>query len=194
VPAVPVTIFSDFTCPYCYVTEAALWRAGSSGSATLRFRAYELYPAPLPATSPADEPGWREAIAPFAEELALSISAPAFRPRTAKAHEAACFAAARGRELKLRRSIFAAYWGEGADIGRIDVLTSLAAEVGLDGEALKIALDIDLHHDDLVRHRDTAARLRIPGAPTIFVGEGALARVLIGAHSPAALDEALAGR
>lgn len=190
----PVTIFSDFTCPYSFIMEAALWSRMEAGVIKVTYRAYELYPAPLPAPSPAGEPGWHEAVAPLAAELGITISVPSYRPRTAKAHEAAYFAAERGLATPLRRALFTAYWSEQVDIGRIDVITRTAAEVGIDAEELRIALDIDMHREQALRDREIADRLRVPGAPTLFIGTGHDARVLIGAHPASALDEALAGR
>jgi predicted DsbA family dithiol-disulfide isomerase len=194
VSVLPITVFSDFTCPYSFVTEAALWRRAGDG-VDLRFRAFELYPEGTQAPSPREEPGWQEQLRPLMVEMGMEIAVPDFRPRTGKAHEAAAFArAAAAAEIPLRRAIFEAYWRRGQDIGRIDVLVGLAAGVGLDGEGLKIALDIDTHGESRQRDAALAARLRVPGAPTIFLGEGATARVLLGAQSASALDEALAVR
>ncbi len=192
-PVLPVTVFSDFTCPYSFVTEAALW-SREGDQVALRFRAFELYPDGTDAPAPRGEPGWQEQLRPLAGELRLAITAPDHRPRTAKAHEAAAFARAAGAEIQLRRAIYQAYWSESRDVARIDVLVHLATGVGLDGEALKIALDIDLHREERLRDAALAARLRVPGVPAIFVGEGRDARVLLGAQSASALDEALAVR
>jgi predicted DsbA family dithiol-disulfide isomerase len=190
----PVTIFSDLTCPYSYVTEAALWPMADAGRIELRFRAYELHPGPDAAPAPSAEPGWQDDIAPLARALGLTLTAPSFRPRTAKAHEALRFARSHGGEIALRRAIFAAYWANGEDIGRIDVLARLAEGASLDPEALRIELDIDLHLEAVRNDRELASRLRVPGAPTLFVGEGRDARILVGAASLQTLDEALAGR
>ena len=38
-----VTVFTDFACPYSYLSEAVLWDLREA-EITLRFRAFELYP------------------------------------------------------------------------------------------------------------------------------------------------------
>ncbi|MBA2671458.1 MAG: DsbA family protein [Gemmatimonadetes bacterium] len=192
--ALTATIFSDFTCPFCYVTEAALWRRADGGDLSVRYRALELYPHPSPAPSPRDEAGWREEIEPLAVELGLTLRAPDFRPRTRKAHEAACFAGVRGREQRLRRALFSAYWQREEDIGRIDTIVAIARDAGLDAEELKIALDIDTHSDEVQHDGEIARQLNLPGVPTLYLGLGPGARVLLGAQSLAAIDEAIAGR
>jgi predicted DsbA family dithiol-disulfide isomerase len=194
VQAQAATIFSDFTCPFCYVTEATLWRRAESGVLNVRYRALELYPHPAPAPSPREENGWRPAVEPLAVELGLTLRAPGFRPRTRKAHEAACFAAVRGLEQQLRRAIFTAYWEQEKDIGRIDTLVEIARDVGIDAEELKIALDIDTHSDEVRHDGEVARQLNLPGAPALYLGLGPGARVLLGAPSSTAIDEAIADR
>lgn len=185
----PITIFADFTCPFSYVTEAALWRRAARGGVEVRPRAYELYPVPAPLPGP--EAGWREPLEPLLRELALEARPPALRPRTHKAHEAAAFAAERGVGEAMRAAIYAAYWADGEDIGRIDVLLARIQPLGVDPEELKIALDIDRHRDEVLRDRALAERLRITGTPTLFLGTGSAARALVGAQSPAQLDAAV---
>lgn len=186
----PVTVFSDFTCAYCYATEAALWRRAERGDVELHFRAYELYPALLPAEPAVADP----AASALAAELGLELSPPDFRPRTAKAHEAARFAAERGVERAMRGAIYSAFWTAQKDIGRIDVLVPLIEPLGVDPEELRIALDIDRYRETVEHDREVATRLRIQAVPTLFLGTGPGATILVGAQTPAALDAALATR
>jgi predicted DsbA family dithiol-disulfide isomerase len=185
-------VFSDFTCPYCYVTDAAL-RSSAASSHPIAFHALELHPdAPRPA--PALEPEWRSALADLAAELHLPLAAPDFRPSSLKAHEAARWARDHGIEREMREAIFHAYWADMEDIGRIDVLERLAAGLNTDSTALKIALDIDRHAEEVLADLRLAERLRITSSPTLFLGIGKDVRILVGAQSPASLDAALATR
>jgi len=189
--ALPVTVFFDFTCPYSYVAVAALQRRAASGDVEVRGRALELFPAPEPLRAPGEDPPWEEEVAPRAAELRLELRAPGFRPRTRKAHEAAAFAAERGVAPEMRSAIFSAYWVEGLDIGRIDVLAALAGGIGLDAEDLRIELDIDRYRDAVLADEALARRLRIARTPTLFVGTGPAARVLVGAPSGEELEAAI---
>jgi predicted DsbA family dithiol-disulfide isomerase len=187
-----LTLFSDFTCPYSYVTEAGLrGLMRRDGEVEIRYRALELYPAPTEPIAPAEEEGWEEAVRPLAERLGIELRAPGFRPRTRKAHEAARFAEERGVGAAMRDAIYRAYWAEERDIGRVDVLMEIVATLGVDPVDLKIALDIDRYSEAVVHDLLLAERLRVPGVPTLFVGTGPAATVLVGAQSPEALDEAL---
>ena len=124
----------------------------------------------------------------------VTLRDPGFAPRTRKAHEAARFAAERGLEAPMREAIYRALWEEGRDIGRIDVLRDLIAPLGVDPEELKIALDIDRWSDEVEADERVAARLRVAAVPTLYLGTGPTARILLGARTRAGLDEALAGR
>ena len=177
-----ITAFSDFSCPYSYLTESGLRRL-SSAEVEIEYRALELFPDPLPLPDPALEPAEWELLQELAAADELELRRVGFRPRTRKAHEAARFAREHGSEPDLRHEIFRAYWADERDIGRIDVLSDLALRVGLEPEEMKIALDIDRYSDEVENDEGLARRLRIPGSPTLFLGTGATARVVAGAQS-----------
>jgi predicted DsbA family dithiol-disulfide isomerase len=189
--AVPVVVFSDFACPFSYVTEAALRRMQAAGEVEPTHLAWELYPAPapLPAT---DDGGWMDALRPLADEagLALRVPAPA---RTRKAHEAAAFAASRGVGPAMREALFAAHFAEGRDIGRIDVLVEIGAGLGLDASELKVVLDVDAFSARVAAEQDAALRAGVQGVPTIVIGTGDTARWLVGARPFAELRAAVLG-
>lgn len=189
-----LTVFSDFTCPFSYLTEVAIRRLlVHHEPVEVRYRAMELYPADVAIPAPADEEAWQPAAAELARSLDVRLEIPSFRPRSRKAHEAACFARSRGIEDAMRDAIFHAYWVDQLDIGRIDVLTGLVAALDTDPIDLKIALDLDLHEPEAVADTELAHHLHLPGTPTIYLGSGQEARILVGAQTPAALDEAIRG-
>ena len=186
-----VVIFSDFSCPFSYLTEAALRQLATELEIEIEYRAFELYPAPAPLSSP-DGVGTPDSpLRRLADEIGVSLAQPERRPRTRKAHEAARFAREAGLEERLRERIYAAYWTDGRDIGRIDTLTELAEAEGIEGMRLRIALDIDLYADAVWGDRILAERLGITGVPTLIVGGGADARLLVGARPLHELREEL---
>lgn len=188
--AVPVLIFSDFTCPFCHVTEAALRRLEDEGLAAPRYAAYELYPAPAPlpaAAATADV----DAARPLADELGVPLNPPARVPRTRKAHEAAKLAAERGTGRAFREAAFAAYFAEGRDIGRVDVLVELAAAIGLDPTETHVVLDVDRYGGAVDADEALARRLGIAAVPALVVGGGADAELLLGAQPIEVLRDVL---
>lgn len=191
--AVPVLIFSDFTCPFCHVTEAALRRLEDEGVAAPRYAAFELYPAPapLPAVLSAND---LEAARPLAEELGAPLAPPPLVPRTRKAHEAAKLADAKGAGRAMREGIFAACFGDGRDVGRVDVLVELAAGVGLDPTETHVVLDVDRYGAAVDADGALARRLGITAVPALIVGGDADAELLLGAQPLDALRQVLRGK
>ncbi|HEX6368400.1 MAG TPA: DsbA family protein [Longimicrobium sp.] len=189
--AVPVVVFSDFACPFSYVTEAALRRMAAAGEVEATHLAWELYPAPAPLPS-ADDGAWMDALRPLADELGIALLAPA-PVRTRKAHEAASFAASKGAGPAMREALFAANFGQGRDIGRIDVLVEIGAGLGLDASELKVVLDVDAFAARVAAEQDAARRAGVEGVPTLVVGTGDEARWLVGARPFAELRAAVLG-
>ena len=183
--AVPVVVFSDFTCPFCHVTEAALRRLEDEGLAAPRYAAFELFPAPAPLGLPSADDV--RAALPLAEELGIALRLPPSTPRTRKAHEAAKLAEQKGGGRAMREAVFAAYFGEGRDVGRIDVLVELGAALGLDATELKVVLDVDTFSGAVDADRALAARLGIAAVPALVVGAGADAELVSGAQPYAEL-------
>lgn len=190
-PTRPITLFGDFTCPFTYVTEAALWVLSERRALDLRTRAFELFPAPEPMPDPPQDPAALEAARGLAKDAGVMLDPPRGRPRTRKAHEAAAHAERAGAGREMRAAIYRAYWEDGADIGRIDLLLELGEAVGIDATGLKIALDIDAARDVVLADLELAHRLRVTVVPTLYVGEGAGAVVLQGAREMQALDDAV---
>ncbi len=191
--AVQVEIVSDFTCPFSYVTEAALLRVAAETGAEVRHRAFELYPAPAPLPLDA-EMDWKDALAPLAAEAGVTLLRPGYQSRTRKAHEAARFAEEHGLGDAMRMAIYAAYFTEGRDVGRIDVLVEVGESAGLDRTELKVVLDIDRFTGSVLADEAWAERSGIGSVPTLVVGAGPESEVWVGAQSYAALRDAVAGR
>lgn len=189
--AVPVVVFSDFACPFSYVTEAALRRMQAAGEVEPTHLAWELYPLPAPLPA-ADAGEWLNALRPLADELGLPLHVPA-PVRTRKAHEAAAFAASRGAGPAMREALFAAHFGQGRDIGRIDVLVEIGAAAGLDASELKVVLDVDAFSARVAAEQEAGRGAGVEGVPTVVVGTGDEARWLVGARPYAELRAAVLG-
>ncbi|HEX2081694.1 MAG TPA: DsbA family protein [Longimicrobium sp.] len=189
--AIPVVVFSDFACPFSYVTEAALRRMEAAGEVEPTYLAWELYPAPAP-LPPSDAGEWMDALRPLADELGIPLRLPP-PVRTRKAHEAAAFAQSRGAGAAMRDALFAAHFGEGRDIGRIDVLAEIGEGVGLDRSELKVVLDVDSLAARVQAEQAAARRAGVEGVPTLVAGTGGEARWIVGARPFAELRAALLG-
>jgi predicted DsbA family dithiol-disulfide isomerase len=166
-----LVVFADYACPFCYLgeTQVARVRRGSGGT---EGAAFELRPqgTPLPTLrEPHLHDAWERVIEPLMQELQVEMRFPALATRTRKAHEAAAWARQEGAFAQLHEAIYRAYWQEGRDIGRIDVLMDIGAAVGLDRTGLKVALDIDQWTERVEQDREWAAQLGLSGVPAYLL-------------------------
>lgn len=189
--AVPVVVFSDFTCPFSYVTEAALQRLEDEGRAAPVYAAFELFPAPSPLPAIGEDEAWPDALLALAAEAGVELRTDRVPARTRKAHEAAKLAEQKGVGREMRRSLYAAHFRDGRDIGRIDVLVELAAALGLDLSEAKAVLDVDAFTAAVERDEALARRAGVEATPALIVGAGPGATLLFGAHGADALRQAL---
>jgi predicted DsbA family dithiol-disulfide isomerase len=183
-------VYSDYVCPFCYLADAAVQRLRAEGVACA-YRAYELWPSPAPlpdAHTDAAARRWSEVIEPLARELAVDIRRPLVQPRSRKAHESVAFARERGRFDDMHAAVFRAFFVQGADIGRIDVLARIGEELGLDRTELKVALDIDQYTEHVLSDERAAAAEGIVAVPTMLTERG---ERIVGVHSYEELCAAL---
>lgn len=180
---VPATLYADFTCPFSYVTEAAVQRGVQAKNLSVQPRAFELFPVATEVGAPdriADLPATVRNLAAVEK---ITLRQPGGRPRTGKAHEAACLAWEKGCGWDMRKRLYEAYFEDGEDIGRIDILVGLGAGLGIDATELKVALDIDQYTGEVRRQQRRARALGIVGVPSFVVKHGEWAGVHAGALS-----------
>jgi predicted DsbA family dithiol-disulfide isomerase len=169
-----LVVFADYVCPFCYLAESVLARLRADGIVPIDGCAVELRPAGTGLPSP--EVGWmRESwerdVLPLAAELGVEMQYPTLMTRTRKAHEAVAYARGHGRFDAMHEAVYRAYWQEGRDIGRIDVLTEIGAEVGLDAAGLRVELDIDKWSERVDQDMAWAALRGVTGVPAYLLHE-----------------------
>lgn len=158
---IKIDIWSDIACPWCYIgkrhLDLAIEQLGADiPEIEIEYHSYELSP-----DTPVDFEGseidylvGRKRISPQqAQEMLDRVTSVAANAgltydfaalnhtRTLKAHELLHFAKAHGRQKELSERLFRAYFTEGRHLGRIDELTELAADAGLDPAAARRALE-----------------------------------------------------
>lgn len=183
-----LVVFADYICPFCRLAEAGVARLRSEGW-TVEGAALELRPAGTPLPDPNAawiENAWKHSVEPLAAEAGVAMKRPSLMTRTRKAHEAAAFARSEGKYAAMNAAIYDAYWSDGRDIGRIDVLVDIGRTAGLDPGALRVALDIDQWTERVEQDEQRAAQLRISGVPAYVLtdatdnGTGVAAGIRVG--------------
>ncbi len=153
----PITVYSDVICPWCYVgkrrLEAALASPDMPAAIEFTWRPFELNPD-MPAEG-VERKAYRarkfgEArsaeldvqMARTGRELGIEFAFERMQrtPNTRLAHRLIWEADRQKRQDAVVNRLFRGYFEEGLDIGRMEVLTAIAAEAGLEPDAVQVAL------------------------------------------------------
>ncbi len=170
--------FFDYVDTTSWVVELWLAELLPLDGITVDRRPYELRPPPEVFLGPSD-PEWaasRSWALPTLEAMGRSLANPPLVPGTRKAHELALHAARKGCYEQIHSALFETFHEGAADIGRIDVLVSIAATAGLDASESKAVLDVDRYAEEVWEARRQAEELGVRGAPTILAGHKSLER------------------
>ena len=102
-----------------------------------------MRPEPIPTLDPDGDylvSAWRNHVYPLAAKMQMPLKRPPIQPRSRLAHEAAKWADKQFRFEEYNLAIFRAFFEQGKDIGDIEVLKGIAADLNLDKESLHISL------------------------------------------------------
>jgi predicted DsbA family dithiol-disulfide isomerase len=163
-------LFFDYVDPASFLLERRIRAREDSGLFPLVLEPFEVRPAPLQLLDPQEETWaahWR-AMATAAGAMDLALADPWIVPWTRKAHELARHAKEQGRFVEVHDAIYRAFLLEGKDIGRVDVLVTLAHGLGLDRNTVKPVLDVDRHAEAVAERRERALALGVTGVPTLL--------------------------
>ena len=177
---VDVFLYGDYVCPFSYVVDARVRRLGDELDLRVHWRPLSIHPAvptdglPMEQTGrPPEEWARVEAgVSEMAREEELEFTLPDFVANSHEALQAGEFARDLGGEAfeRAHRALFRAYFVEGLNLGRREVLLDVAEEAGLDRQGLEGALEDARYEEELDRVSREASRYDIEGTPTLLFG------------------------
>jgi len=188
-----IDVWSDIACPWCYIGKRNLEQGLAAASADddapvveVTYHSYELSPD-TPVDFDGDEIDFlsghkgmpREQVRQMLDRVTGVAAEAGLEYRfdllkhtnTVKAHELLHFAKAQGRQQEMAERLMAAYFTEGHHVGRIDDLVALAAEIGLDADQTRDALESERYLPDVRADQQQASAYGISGVP-FFVIDG----------------------
>jgi len=204
--AVQIEVISDVVCPWCFIgkrrLEAALHTVRERGTAEVEvtWLPFQLNPD-MPEDGIDRAEYLRRKFGSNAAQIYQRVSTVGEsvgidfdfarvqrQPNTLSAHQLIALAHAQGSQDAMVERLFRAYFLEGADLTREEVLVQLAADAALDPEAARADLR-DVTRREAVREADASARsMGVEGVP-FFVFDRRLA--ISGAHEPQTLVQAI---
>lgn len=178
--ALTIPIAHDFICPWCWVGMNQARRLREEFGVEIQWRGFELFPEPLawPEDAPAPAPPAnrpptlsRLEFLLIADDVELPKVVRPQRMRTHNAHEAMAYAKTEGKSDALAEVLYRAYWEQGREINRIDVLRELAGNVLDDVGAMAQAVESRAFRDQIVGFDEDAYAAGVYNVPTFYIGE-----------------------
>ncbi|MCT6926006.1 MAG: DsbA family oxidoreductase [Metasolibacillus sp.] len=183
-----IQVWSDYVCPFCYIgkkqLEQALETSGYAEQIEVQYKSFLLDPStpvdteesiygPLAAKynmSIEQTKAMTQNVAERAKEVGLHYDFDRMKTaNTIKAHRLAKWAEEQGKGAEMNERLLQAHFLEGLAIGRMDVLITLAEEVGLNGEAAKEMLTSDEYKEEMYSDIEIARQLGVRGVPFFVI-------------------------
>lgn len=187
--ALKIVMFSDFVCPFCYIGFETVRKLKPEFDLEIEWRGFQIHPEwPADGMAASEyrrgmDPETRRVIwgriGAMAEAAGFTMNPPAVLTNSRLALEAAEFAKESGRSEAFEERVYRAYFKEGLNIGKAEVLGELAAGVGLDRAEFNLAIESNRYTERLRANAIEAHERGVDGVPTFFVGD----YPLVGAQS-----------
>lgn len=191
---IKVDVWSDIACPWCYIGKRKLEAAiaefvDAGGEVAVEYHSYLLNPA-----MPTDYEGSQKeylakhkglpltAVDQMSERVKLIAQSVGLHydfenqimTNTTLAHQLLHFAKQQGgieKQAELKERLMSAHFVEAKHVGQVEQLADLAAEVGLDRDAAKQALETNQYLDAFEADLQQAREYGISGVPFFVLNE-----------------------
>ena len=200
-----IDVVSDVVCPWCFIGKRRLEKAlalASDVPVEVHYRPYYLNEW-IPAEGMSREEylttkfgspdrykdiARRVQAAAAAEGLVYAVEKMSRQPNTRDPHRLIRWAEGIGKAPEMKQRLMDLYFTEGAALSNEAVLVQAAADVGLDPEDVRAALDSDKDIAEIEQEVNAAKEAGIQGVPC-FILDGKYA--ISGAQEPEALAQAI---
>lgn len=201
-----IEIWADIVCPWCYIgdnrLDAALKHIGARDDVHVVYRPFQLDPSappePISVLEAYSVKFGGETRAKQMMDQVTSVAASegleinfeiAQRANTFDAHRTVALAANENLDREMIQRLFKAYFVDGENINDHNVLANLAAEVGLDREAVTSMLNSDAKGDVVRSSIDRAHKIDVRAVPTFLVNKETMASGALEKHQLVQLFE-----
>ncbi|MCA8865728.1 MULTISPECIES: DsbA family protein [unclassified Halomonas] len=170
-----IIVYTDYVCPFCLLAEEAIAQATEGLDVEIRWRPFELRPAPVP-TLKVEDPYlpkiWQDSVYPMAKKLGVPITLPNIspQPRTDKAFEVFAMAEEQGLGHAYSMAALKAFFQQERDIGDPEVLADIGESVGLERQAVLDALAQGSYREQhQMAQRHAVEEALIQSVPTLVI-------------------------
>jgi len=169
---VPVTVFFNFRSPYCYLASKSMFDVLDRFDCHFEWRPLGGWDGrSSPERARGKLPIARQDVRRWCRRLGIPFNPPPLTTDPTRAGAGSLLAEQQGRLREYLVAVMHAEWGEGRDIGQIEVLQDAGRRAGLDPAALTTAVDDPALLARLGEHMQQAQAVGVFGVPSFVVGE-----------------------
>ena len=169
-----VTVYYDYTCPFCYLGTKRILALSNEFDLTIEWKGIEIHPEFPPQgkkrTRTLKSKSFAETIMEMAKEDNIEIKLPGFATNSRRVLEASEFAKIKGRFLEFHISTYEAYFLEARNIGDIETVLDIGERAGIEKSELEECLDKRTMFEKIEGNKKEAQDNLILGVPTFLFG------------------------
>jgi predicted DsbA family dithiol-disulfide isomerase len=169
-------IFSDYICPFCYIGKGIVDQLKKEYAINDKWVSYELHPETPPAGMLLSErfkgydlSSFYDQLRARGKEVGVDFGTHTLLSNSRLALMASEYARDLDRYDSFHENIFHAYFTEGLDIGRLDVIASVAKKSGLDEKATINAVNDGRYASRLNEARKEGQLIGLTGVPLFVI-------------------------
>lgn len=169
---VQVQVFFNFRSPYCYLASKTMFDVLGRFDCELLWRPLGGWDGrSSPERAKGKLPIARQDVRRWCRRMGIAFNPPPVTTDPTRAGAGSLLAEQHGRLREYVLAVMHAEWGEGRDIGDLDVLREAGRRAGLDPDALAQAADDPANLTRLTEHWQQAQAVGVFGVPSFVVGE-----------------------
>ncbi len=165
-------VYFNYRSPYCYLASKHMFDLFDAYDVTIQWRALGGWNGRSdPERAKKKVPLTRQDVSRWARRMNIAFVPPPIHTDPTRAGAGSFLAQQAGLLKAYTIAVMEAEWGEGKDIGDLDVLRSIAEQIGLDADALCTAVDDPQNQQKLTDHWQDAETRGVIGVPSFVIGD-----------------------
>ena len=170
-----ILLYYDYICPFCFLATERVLGLAREFDLEAEWVGVEIHPE-YPAEGKRRKKTERtlrtsKSLENVAAEAGVEIRLPGFVTNSRLCLEGAEFAKEKNRFMEFHKACYAAYFGEGKNIGLLETVLEAGERAGLCPEELSESLRKGSFSEKIEKNMESARENEVFGVPTLYLGE-----------------------